>query len=83
MAAWNRGEWARGCQRLSRGDDGKLVWSFTSRVDPKTGVKGYTLVQGWPTGGQTRRGTASQGPRELKHLNDVFALGVAVESGMV
>lgn len=46
MAAWNRGEWARGCQRLSRGDDGKLVWSFTSRIDPQTGVKVYTFVQG-------------------------------------
>lgn len=46
MAAWNRGEWLRGCQRLSRGDDGTLVWSFASRVDPKTGQKVYTFVQG-------------------------------------
>ncbi|QOF76057.1 lysozyme [Variovorax sp. 38R] len=46
MAAWNRGEWVRGCQRLSRSDDGKLVWSFTSRIDPKTGAKVYTFVQG-------------------------------------
>ena len=46
MAAWNRGEWARGCQRISRGDDGRMVWSFTSRIDPATGKKVYTLVPG-------------------------------------
>lgn len=46
MAAWNRGEWERGCQRISRGDDGTLVWSFTSRIDPATGQKVFTFVQG-------------------------------------
>lgn len=46
MAAWNRGEWQRGCNRISRGDDGRLVWSFTSRIDPRTGQKVYTFVQG-------------------------------------
>lgn len=46
MAAWNRGEWERGCQRISRGDDGTMVWSFTSRIDPKTGKKVFTFVQG-------------------------------------
>lgn len=46
MAAWNRGDWARGCQRLSRGDDGQLVWSFTSYIDPKTGAKAFTFVRG-------------------------------------
>ena len=46
MAAWNRGEWERGCQRISRGDDGSIVWSFTSRIDPHTGKKVYTLVRG-------------------------------------
>ena len=46
MAAWNRGEWERGCQRISRGDDGTLVWSFTSRIDPATGKKVFTFVQG-------------------------------------
>lgn len=28
MQAWNQGNWDLGCQRLSRGDDGKLVWSY-------------------------------------------------------
>ena len=46
MAAWNRGEWERGCQRISRGDDGTVVWSFVSRIDPKTGKKVYVFVQG-------------------------------------
>lgn len=46
MVAWNRGEWERGCQRISLGDDGKLVWSFTGRIDPKTGKKVFTFVQG-------------------------------------
>lgn len=46
MAAWNRGEWEQGCQRISRGDDGRMVWSFTSRIDPATGKKVFTFVQG-------------------------------------
>ena len=46
MQAWNRGEWERGCQRISRGDDGTVVWSFVSRIDPKTGKKVYVIVQG-------------------------------------
>ncbi|GEM_PF-5643256 len=46
MQAWNRGDWERGCQRISRGDDGRLVWSFTSRIDPSTGKKVYTFRQG-------------------------------------
>lgn len=37
MTAWNRGEWERGCRRISRGDDGQMVWSFVT--DPKTGQK--------------------------------------------
>lgn len=44
MAAFNRGEWDRGCRRLSRGDDGTIVWSFTSRI--VNGEKVYTFVQG-------------------------------------
>lgn len=44
MAAWNRGEWDRGCQRISRGDDGTLVWSFVSYYE--SGVKKYKFVQG-------------------------------------
>jgi len=46
MQAWNRGEWERGCQRISRGDDGRVVWSFTSHIDPRTGQKVYTFRQG-------------------------------------
>lgn len=46
MQAWNRGEWQKGCNRISRGDDGRMVWSFTSRIDPRTGEKVYTFVQG-------------------------------------
>lgn len=46
MQAWNRGEWERGCQRISRGDDGRMVWSFVSHIDPRTGQKVYTFVQG-------------------------------------
>lgn len=33
MQAWNRGEWARGCQRIARGDDGRLVWAYVTRPD--------------------------------------------------
>jgi GH24 family phage-related lysozyme (muramidase) len=33
MQAWNRGEWARGCNRIARGDDGRLVWSYVTRPD--------------------------------------------------
>lgn len=46
MTAWNRGEWEKGCQRISRGDDGRLVWSFVSTTNARTGVKTYTFVQG-------------------------------------
>lgn len=46
MAAWNRGAWDLGCQRISRGDDGRMVWSFTSHIDPKTGLKVFTFRQG-------------------------------------
>lgn len=46
MAAWNRGEWARGCQRLARGDDGSIVWSYVSRINPATGRKEFVFVQG-------------------------------------
>lgn len=44
MQAWNRQEWERGCRRLSRGDDGRIVWSYVSKV--VNGIKQYTLVQG-------------------------------------
>jgi GH24 family phage-related lysozyme (muramidase) len=28
MAAWNRGEWALGCRRLTFADDGRPVWAY-------------------------------------------------------
>ncbi|WP_313075895.1 glycoside hydrolase family protein [Melaminivora sp.] len=46
MAAWNRGEWERGCNRLARGDDGSIVWSYVSHIDPATKKKVFTFVQG-------------------------------------
>lgn len=46
MQAWNMGQWEYGCQRISRGDDGRLVWSSTSTIDPRTGRKVYKFVQG-------------------------------------
>lgn len=46
MQAFNRGQWALGCKRLSVSDAGRAVWSFTSRIDPKTGAKVYTFIQG-------------------------------------
>ncbi len=46
MTAWNRGEWERGCNRLARGDDGSIVWSYVSHIDPVTKKKVFTFVQG-------------------------------------
>ena len=46
MQAFNRGDWDTGCRRLSLSDAGRPVWSFTSSIDSKTGVKIYTFVQG-------------------------------------
>lgn len=46
MQAFNRGDWATGCRRLSLSDAGRPVWSFTTRIDPRTGVKVVTFVQG-------------------------------------
>lgn len=45
MAAFNRGDWETGCRRLSRGDDGKVVWSFTSHIG-LDGKKVLTFVKG-------------------------------------
>lgn len=47
MRAWNAGEWARGCQRIARGDDGSMVWSYvrTGRVLPN-GRPEMKFVQG-------------------------------------
>lgn len=44
MAAWNRGQWALGCQRIARGDDGTLVWSYVCKT--VNGQRQCTLVQG-------------------------------------
>ena len=46
MQAFNQGKWDLGCKRLSMSDAGRPVWSFTSHVDPKTGTKVYTFIQG-------------------------------------
>lgn len=46
MRLWNEGKWEEGCRRLSRGEDGRMVWSFTSRIDEATGQKVYTFRQG-------------------------------------
>lgn len=46
MASFNQGDWATGCRRLSLSDAGRPVWSFTSRIDPKTGTKVFTFIQG-------------------------------------
>ncbi len=44
MAAWNRGQWALGCQRIARGDDGTLVWSYTCKT--VADQRQCTFVQG-------------------------------------
>jgi GH24 family phage-related lysozyme (muramidase) len=44
MAAWNRGQWALGCQRIARGDDGSFAWSYTCKT--VSGQRQCTFVQG-------------------------------------
>ena len=46
MAAWNRGDWARGCQRIARGDDGRVVWSFVRDGKNADGSPRFKFVQG-------------------------------------
>lgn len=46
MRLWNLGDWEAGCRLLSRGEDGRMVWNFTSHIDPATGQKVYTFRQG-------------------------------------
>ena len=46
MASFNQGDWDTGCRRLSMSDAGRPVWSFTSHINPKTGIKTYTFIQG-------------------------------------
>lgn len=47
MVAWNAGDWALGCRRLSVSDGGSLVWSYvrTGRVLPN-GKPEMRFVQG-------------------------------------
>ncbi|KRC30695.1 hypothetical protein [Acidovorax sp. Root217] len=47
MVAWNAGDWALGCQRLSVSDGGSLVWSYvrTGRTLPD-GKPEMRFVQG-------------------------------------
>lgn len=47
MRAWNAGDWVRGCQRIARGDDGTIVWSYvrTGRLLP-SGKPEMRFVQG-------------------------------------
>ena len=46
MQSFNRQDWDTGCRRLSLSDAGRPVWSFTSHINPKTGIKTYTFIQG-------------------------------------
>ena len=46
MQSFNRQDWDTGCRRLSMSDAGRPVWSFTSHINPKTGIKTYTIIQG-------------------------------------
>lgn len=46
MQAWNRGDWARGCQRIARGDDGRVVWSFVRDGKNADGSPRFKFVQG-------------------------------------
>ena len=57
MRAWNQGQWAYGCERISRDNQGRPVWSSTSHIDPRTGKKVYTYVRGLANrrGDETRK----------------------------
>lgn len=46
MQAWNRGDWARGCQRIALGDDGRMVWSFVRAGKNADGSPRFKFVQG-------------------------------------
>lgn len=47
MQAWNKGDWATGCRRISHSDAGKRVWSSvkTGKMLPN-GLPEYRFVQG-------------------------------------
>lgn len=61
MQAFNQGDWATGCRRLSVSDAGRPVWSFTTRIDPKTGTKVVTFVQGLANRRQAETSFCRQG----------------------
>ena len=44
MKAWNRGQWALGCQRIYVSDDGRPVWSYVTRYNQGRAEK--VFVQG-------------------------------------
>lgn len=46
MKAWNRGDWALGCQRMAKSDDGKRVWSYVKTGKTVNGKPEYKFVQG-------------------------------------
>ena len=61
MASFNQGDWAKGCRRLSMSDAGRPVWSFTSHINPKTGIKTYTFIQGLANRRQAETSFCRQG----------------------
>lgn len=62
MRAWNRGEWALGCQRLEVADDGRPVWSFvkTGRILPN-GKPEMRFVRGLAARRGRERGLCYEG----------------------
>ena len=61
MASFNQGDWATGCRRLSMSDAGRPVWSFVSHIDPATGAKVFTFVQGLANRRQAETSFCRQG----------------------
>ena len=61
MASFNQGDWDTGCRRLSMSDAGRPVWSFTSHINPKTGIKTSTFIQGLATRRQAETSFCRQG----------------------
>lgn len=60
MQAWNRGDWARGCQRIARGDDGRMVWSFVRDGKNADGSPRFKFVQGLANRRADEAATCSQ-----------------------
>ena len=61
MQSFNRQDWDTGCRRLSMSDAGRPVWSFTSHINPKTGIKTYTFFQGLANRRQAETSFCRQG----------------------